>query len=160
MLFSTFFCTFAPAMKKVMILLFLMLALEVRAQTVKEMVKTSTDADTCRGRWSSGQVEITQWDNYKVSIRIRRAGTAGNAAATAVRVELYNAADSLLVWQTKKWEVLDDGTLSDKAKGKFMDIGGVEGIMSCGALLDYLRTGKWYARIGDDWIKISKMVTQ
>ena len=147
-----------------------MLALGVRAQTVEEMVMTSTDADTCRGRWSSGHVEITQWDNYKVSIRIRR-GTDGNAAegtagdtaatvrATAVRVELYAGTDSLLVWQTKKWEVTKDGTLADKAKGKFVDIGGADSIMSTWALLDYLRTGKWYARIGDDWIKISRMKT-
>ena len=140
-----------------------MLALGARAQTVEEMVMTSTDADTCRGRWCSGHVEITQWDNYKVSIRIRRGGdageTAGNAAATAARVELYAGDDSLLVWQTKKWEVAKDGTLADKAKGKFVDIGGTEGIMSTWALLDYLRTGKWYARIGDDWVKISKMNT-
>ena len=147
-----------------------MLALGARAQTVEEMVMTSTDADTCRGRWSSGHVEITQWDNYKVSIRIRRAGkTAGNAAATVteatatvsgkVMVELYAGTDSLLVWQTRKWEVTEDGTLADKAKGKFVDIGGAEGIMSTWALLDYLRTGKWYARIGDDWIKISRMKT-
>ena len=139
-----------------------MLALGVRAQTVEEMVMTSTDADTCRGRWCSGQVEITQWDNYKVSIRIRRGGadggTDGNAPATA-RVELYTAADSLFVWQTRKWEVAKDGTLADKARGKFVDIGGAEGIMSTWALLDYLRTGKWYARIGDDWVKISRMVT-
>ena len=136
-----------------------MLALGARAQTVEEMVMTSTDADACRGRWCSGQVEITQWDNYKVSIRIRM-GTAGDAAATAVRVELYAGTDSLLVWQTKKWEVTEDGTLADKAKGKFVDIGGAEGIMSTWALLDYLRTGKWYARIGDSWVKISRMVTQ
>ena len=141
-----------------------MLALGARAQTVEEMVMTSTDADSCRGRWCSGQVEITQWDNYKVSIRIRRGGTdgegtAGNAAATT-RVELYAGTDSLLVWQTKKWEVTKDGTLADKAKGKFVDIGGAEGIMSTWALLDYLRTGKWYVRIGDSWIKISKMKTQ
>ena len=143
-----------------------MLALGARAQTVEEMVMTATDADTCRGRWCSGQVEITQWDNYKVSIRIRRKtagdaaeGTAGNAPATA-RVELYSGTDSLLVWQTKKWEVTEDGTLADKAKGKFVDIGGVEGIMSTWALLDYLRTGKWYARIGDSWVKISRMKTQ
>ena len=135
-----------------------MLALVARAQTVEEMVMTSTDADTCRGRWCSGHVEITQWDNYKVSIRIRR-GTDGDAAATAVRVELYAGTDSLLVWQTKKREVTKDGTLADKAKGKFVDIGGTEGIMSTWALLDYLRTGKWYARIGDDWVKISRMVT-
>lgn len=151
-------------MKIQVLFLFLMLALGARAQTVEEMVMASTDADTCRGRWCSGQVEITQWDNYKVSIRIRRGGdaaegTAGNAAATTVRVELYTADDSLLVWQTKKWEVAKDGTLADKAKGKFVDIGGVEGIMSTWALLDYLRTGKWYARIGDDWVKISRMVT-
>ena len=157
-------------MKIQILFLFLMLALGARAQTVEEMVMTSTDADTCRGRWSSGQVEITQWDNYKVSIRIRRAGkTAGNAAATVteatatvsgkVMVELYAGTDSLLVWQTKKWEVAEDGTLADKAKGKFVDIGGAEGIMSTWALLDYLRTGKWYARIGDDWVKISKMKT-
>ena len=76
MLFSTFFCTFAPAMKIQVLFLALMLALGARAQTVEEMVMTATDADTCRGRWCSGQVEITQWDNYKVSIRIRR-GTAG-----------------------------------------------------------------------------------
>ena len=144
-----------------------MLALGARAQTVEEMVMTSTDADTCRGRWCSGQVEITQWDNYKVSIRIRRGGdagdaaegTAGDAAATKVRVELYAGTDSLLVWQTKKWEVTKDGTLADKANGKFMDIGGTDGIMSTWALLDYLRTGKWYARIGDSWVKISRMVT-
>ena len=172
MLFSTFFCIFAPAMKIQILFLSLMLALGARAQTVEEMVMTSTDADTCRGRLSSGHVEITQWDNYKVSIRIRRGGTdgeepdgdaaegtAGDAAATKVRVELYTGTDSLLVWQTKKWEVAEDGTLADKAKGKFVDIGGVEGIMSTWALLDYLRTGKWYARIGDDWIKISKMKT-
>ena len=156
-----------------------MLALGARSQTVEEMVMTATDADTCRGRWSSGHVEITQWDNYKVSIRIRRGGaageepdgegTAGNATATVteapatargkVRVELYAGTDSLLVWQTRKWEVTEDGTLADKAKGKFVDIGGTEGIMSTWALLDYLRTGKWYARIGDDWIKISRMKT-
>jgi hypothetical protein len=155
-------------MKIQILFLFLMLALGARAQTVEEMVMTSTDADSCRGRWCSGHVEITQWDNYKVSIRIRRGGsdgegTAGNAAATAaatkVRVELYAGTDSLLVWQTKKWEVTEDGTLADKAKGKFVDIGGVEGIMSTWALLDYLRTGKWYARIGDSWVKISKMKT-
>ena len=149
-----------------------MLALGARAQTVEEMVMTSIDADTCRGRWCSGHVEITQWDNYKVSIRIRRGGAAGDAdaagdagatvrmvAATAARVELYACTDSLLVWQTKKWEVTEDGTLADKARGKFVDIGGAEGIMSTWALLDYLRTGKWYARIGDDWVKISRMVT-
>ena len=155
-------------MKIQVLFLSLMLALGARAQTVEEMVMTSTDADTCRGRWCSGQVEITQWDNYKVSIRIRRGGdagdaaegTAGDAAATKVRVELYAGTDSLLVWQTKKWEVTKDGTLADKAKGKFADIGGAEGIMSTWALLDYLRTGKWYARIGDDWIKISRMKTQ
>ena len=135
-----------------------MLALGARAQTVEEMVMTATDADSCRGRWCSGHVEITQWDNYKVSIRIRRE-TAGDAAATKGRVELYAAADSLLVWQTKKWEVTKDGTLADKARGKFVDIGGAEGIMSTWALLDYLRTGKWYARIGDSWVKISKMKT-
>ena len=159
-------------MKIQILFLFLMLALGARAQTVEEMVMTSTDADSCRGRWCSGQVEITQWDNYKVSIRIRRGGktdgetdgeatdgTAGNAAATKVRVELYAGTDSLLVWQTRKWEVTKDGTLADKAKGKFVDIGGTEGIMSTWALLDYLRTGKWYARIGDDWIKISRMKT-
>ena len=143
-----------------------MLALVARAQTVEEMVMTSIDADTCRGRWCSGQVEITQWDNYKVSIRIRR-GTAGEepdgepsgvVAATA-RVELYAGTDSLLVWQAKKWEVAKDGTLADKARGKFVDIGGTEGIMSTWALLDYLRTGKWYARIGDSWVKISRMKT-
>ena len=117
-----------------------MLALGARAQTVEEMVMTATDADTCRGRWCSGHVEITQWDNYKVSIRIRR-GTAGEepdgepsgvVAATVrkVRVELYDGTDSLLVWQTKKWEVTKDGTLADKARGKFVDIGGVDGIMS------------------------------
>ena len=145
-------------MKIQILFLSLMLALGARAQTVEEMVMTSTDADTCRGRWCSGQVEITQWDNYKVSIRIRR-GTAGDAPATA-RVELYAGTDSLLVWQTKKWEVTKDGTLADKAKGKFVDIGGAEGIMSTWALLDYLRTGKWYARIGDSWVKISRMVTQ
>ena len=149
-----------------------MLALGARAQTVEEMVMTSTDADTCRGRWCSGQVEITQWDNYKVSIRIRRGGGAGEepdgepsgvVAATVrgkVRVELYAGTDSLLVWQTKKWEVTKDGTLADKARGKFVDIGGTEGIMSTWALLDYLRTGKWYARIGDSWVKISRMKTQ
>ena len=171
MLFSTFFYIFSHAMKIQILFLFLMLALGARAQTVEEMVMTSTDSDTCRGRWSSGQVEITQWDNYKVSIRIRRAGTdgeepdgeaadgtAGDAPATA-RVELYAGADSLLVWQTKKWEVKKDGTLADKARGKFVDIGGAEGIMSTWSLLDYLRTGKWYARIGDDWVKISRMVT-
>ena len=143
-----------------------MLALGARAQTVEEMVMTSTDADTCRGRWCSGQV-VTQWDNYKVSIRIRRGGeTAGEATATVteaaatVRVELYAGTDSLLVWQTKKWEVTKDGTLADKARGKFVDIGGTEGIMSTWALLDYLRTGKWYARIGDSWVKISRMKTQ
>ena len=148
-----------------------MLALGARAQTVEEMVMTSTDADTCRGRWCSGQVEITQWDNYKVSIRIRRGGADGEepdgepsgvVAATVrgkVRVELYAGDDSLLVWQTKKWEVTKDGTIADKARGKFVDIGGAEGIMSTWALLDYLRTGKWYARIGDDWVKISRMVT-
>lgn len=160
-------------MKIQILFLFLMLALGARAQAVEEMVMVSTDADTCRGRWCSGQVEITQWDNYKVSIRIRRGGsadgeTAGDAAATVrkaaatvrrVRVELYAGTDSLLVWQTKKWEVEKDGTLADKAKGKFVDIGGVEGIMSTWALLDYLRTGKWYARIGDSWVKISRMVT-
>jgi hypothetical protein len=158
-------------MKIQVLFLFLMLALGARAQTVEEMVMTSTDADTCRGRWCSGQVEITQWDNYKVSIRIRRGGgdggadaaggTAGEATATVRRVlvELYAGTDSLLVWQTKKWEVAKDGTLADKAKGKFVDIGGVEGIMSTWALLDYLRTGKWYARIGDSWVKISRMVT-
>ena len=135
-----------------------MLALGARAQTVEEMVMTATDADSCRGRWCSGHVEITQWDNYKVSIRIRRE-TAGDAAATKVRVELYAGTDSLLVWQTKKWEVTKDGTLADKARGKFVDIGGTEGIMSTWALLDYLRTGKWYARIGDSWVKISKMKT-
>ena len=134
-----------------------MLALGARAQTVEEMVMTSTDVDTRRGRWCSGHVEITQWDNYKVSIRIRM-GTAGDAPATA-RVELYAGDDSLLVWQTKKWEVTKDGTLADKARGKFVDIGGAEGIMSTWALLDYLRTGKWYARIGDDWVKISRMKT-
>ena len=144
-------------MKIQILFLFLMLALGARAQTVEEMVMTSTDADSCRGRWCSGQVEITQWDNYKVSIRIRR-GTAGDAPATT-RVELYAGTDSLLVWQTKKWEVTKDGTLADKAKGKFVDIGGAEGIMSTWALLDYLRTGKWYARIGDDWVKISRMKT-
>ena len=91
--------------------------------------------------------------------------TDGNAPATAAAtvraatVELYAGTDSLLVWQTKKWEVTKDGTLADKARGKFVDIGGTEGIMSTWALLDYLRTGKWYARIGDDWVKISKMVT-
>lgn len=149
-----------------------MLALGARAQTVEEMVMTATDADSCRGRWCSGHVEITQWDNYKVSIRIRRGGSAGDAetagdaaggtagdAAATTRVELYAGDDSLLVWQTKKWEVTKDGTLADKAKGKFVDIGGVEGIMSTWALLDYLRTGKWYARIGDSWVKISKMKT-
>ena len=153
-------------MKIQVLFLSLMLALGARAQTVEEMVMTSIDADTCRGRWCSGQVEITQWDSYKVSIRIRRAGkTAGDAAATVTeapataRVELYAGTDSLLVWQTKKWEVTKDGTLADKARGKFVDIGGTEGIMSTWALLDYLRTGKWYARIGDDWVKISKMVT-
>ena len=163
MLFSAFFCIFAPAMKIQILFLSLMLALGARAQTVEEMVMTSIDADTCRGRWSSGHVEITQWDNYKVSIRIRRAGgdgegTDGEAPATA-RVELYAGTDSLLVWQTKKWEVTKDGTLADKARGKFVDIGGAEGIMSTWALLDYLRTGKWYARIGDSWVKISRMVT-
>lgn len=149
-------------MKIQILFLSLMLALGARAQTVEEMVMTSTDADTCRGRWCSGQVEITQWGNYKVSIRIRM-GTAGDAPATArgkVRVELYAGTDSLLVWQTKKWEVTKDGTLADKARGKFVDIGGAEGIMSTWALLDYLRTGKWYARIGDSWVKISRMVTQ
>ena len=161
-------------MKIQVLFLSLMLALGARAQTVEEMVMTSTDADTCRGRWCSGQVEITQWDNYKVSIRIRRGGsdgegTAGNATATVTeaaatvrgkaRVELYAGTDSLLVWQTRKWEVTKDGTLADKAKGKFADIGGAEGIMSTWALLDYLRTGKWYARIGDSWVKISRMVT-
>ena len=156
-------------MKIQILFLALMLALGARAQTVEEMVMTSTDADTCRGRWCSGHVEITQWDNYKVSIRIRRGGAAGetdgNAPATAAAtvraatVELYAGTDSLLVWQTKKWEVTKDGTLADKAKGKFVDIGGAEGIMSTWALLDYLRTGKWYARIGDDWVKISRMVT-
>ena len=134
-----------------------MLALGARAQTVEEMVMTSIDADTCRGRWCSGQVEITQWDSYKVSIRIRM-GTAGDAPAST-RVELYAGTDSLLVWQTKKWEVTKDGTLADKAKGKFVDVGGVESIMSTWALLDYLRTGKWYARIGESWVKISKMKT-
>ena len=148
-----------------------MLALGARAQTVEEMVMTSTDADTCRGRWCSGHVEITQWDNYKVSIRIRRGGADGEepdgepsgvVAATVrgkVRVELYAGTDSLLVWQTKKWEVTKDGTLADKARGKFVDIGGADGIMSTWALLDYLRTGEWYARIGDSWVKISRMVT-
>ena len=158
-------------MKIQVLFLSLMLALGARAQTVEEMVMTSIDADTCRGRWCSGHVEITQWDNYKVSIRIRRGGADGEepdgepsgvVAATVrgkVRVELYAGADSLLVWQTKKWEVTKDGTLADKARGKFMDIGGAEGIMSTWALLDYLRTGKWYARIGDSWVKISRMVT-
>ena len=156
-------------MKIQVFFLSLMLALGARAQTVEEMVMTSTDADSCRGRWCSGQVEITQWDNYKVSIRIRRGGSAGDAdaagdagatvRAATTRVELYAGDDSLLVWQTKKWEVEKDGTLADKAKGKFVDIGGAEGIMSTWALLDYLRTGKWYARIGDSWVKISRMVT-
>ena len=151
-------------MKIQVLFLSLMLALGARAQTVEEMVMTSTDADTCRGRWSSRHVEITQCDNYKVSIRIRRGGsagegTAGNAAATKVRVELYAGTDSLLVWQTRKWEVTKDGTLADKARGKFVDIGGTEGIMSTWALLGYLRTGKWYARIGDSWVKISRTVT-
>ena len=158
-------------MKIQVLFLSLMLALGARAQTVEEMVMTSTDADTCRGRWCSGHVEITQWDNYKVSIRIRRGGgdgeepdgePSGVVAATVrgkVRVELYAGTDSLLVWQTKKWEVTKDGTLADKARGKFMDIGGADGIMSTWALLDYLRTGKWYARIGDSWVKISRMVT-
>ena len=144
-------------MKIQVLFLSLMLALGARAQTVEEMMMTSTDADTCRGRWCGGHVEITQWDNYKVSIRIRRK-TAGDAPATA-RVELYAGTDSLLVWQTRKWEVAKDGTLADKANGKFVDIGGAEGIMSTWALLDYLRTGKWYARIGDDWVKISRMKT-
>ena len=161
-------------MKIQVLFLSLMLALGARAQTVEEMVMTSTDADSCRGRWSSRHVEITQCDNYKVSIRIRRGGADGEepagepagvvavVAATVrgkVRVELYAGTDSLLVWQTKKWEVTEDGTLADKAKGKFVDIGGAEGIMSTWALLDYLRTGKWYARIGDSWVKISRMVT-
>ena len=158
-------------MKIQVLFLSLMLALGARAQTVEEMMMTSIDADSCRGRWCSGQVEITQWDNYKVSIRIRRGGADGEepdgepsgvVAATVrgkVRVELYAAADSLLVWQTKKWEVTKDGTLADKARGKFVDIGGAEGIMSTWALLDYLRTGEWYARIGDSWVKISRMVT-
>ena len=158
-------------MKIQVLFLSLMLALGARAQTVEEMMMTSIDADSCRGRWCSGQVEITQWDNYKVSIRIRRGGADGEepdgepsgvVAATVrgkVRVELYACTDSLLVWQTKKWEVTKDGTLADKARGKFVDIGGAEGIMSTWALLDYLRTGEWYARIGDSWVKISRMVT-